>query len=179
MAAPVQQVDIFGRSEEEVIGQLRAQMVDDLSYRHESMRTDASSFMAYRPPPPSAALAQLLPVADAMGGGEAKRDALSALLSMKTREIEATQRERCARASRQLMNTYQQNVARLQAALIKNLSELGAAGERAVDAEMQAFMQLGLPAIQHILTDSAALQAEHNSCESRAADAALANVGRA
>ena len=85
------------------------------------------------------------------------QSALSALLAMRAKEIQSKQREKCKRASRQIISAYQQQVARLQAALIRQLSDLGTASQRAVEAEMQALMQLGLPAIQHILSDGAGL----------------------
>ena len=97
-----------------------------------------------------------------IGGGASdadaalKRNALSSLLSMRAKEIEATQREQCVKTSRQLVSAYQQQVARLQAALVRQLTEVSENAQRNVHAELQAFMQLGLPAIQHILTSEIA-----------------------
>ena len=75
---------------------------------------------------------------------------------MRAKEIEATQREQCVKTSRQLVSAYQQQVARLQAALVRQLTEVSENAQRNVHAELQAFMQLGLPAIQHILTSEIA-----------------------
>ena len=61
---------------------------------------------------------------------------------------------------------------RLQAALVKQLGELGAAAERSVQSELQAFMQLGLPAIQHILSDNSSFVEKAGDAEAHAAAAA-------
>ena len=91
---------------------------------------------------------------------------------MRAGEIEEAQREHCARASRQLIAAYQQQVAKLQAALVRQLGEIGAAAQRNVQTELQAFMQLGLPAIQHILSDSSSLKGFDDDADAHAAKAA-------
>ena len=42
---------------------------------------------------------------------------------------------------------------------MRQLSDLGAAAERSVHVELQAFMQNGLPAIQHLLSEGAHVDA--------------------
>ena len=147
-------VDVFGHgraaTEEEIISQLRGAMIDDLNVKFEgALLHDLVGSPAMPVLPPS--------VGGPTSSGEAKQSALSALLAMRAKEIQSKQREKRKRASRQIISAYQQQVARLQAALIRQLSDLGTASQRAVEAEMQALMQLGLPAIQHILSDGAGL----------------------
>ena len=67
------------------------------------------------------------------------------------------------------MATYQQQVAKLQSALVRQLGELGMTSQRAIEAELQAFMQLGLPAIQHILSESSALSGKAERAQEHAA----------
>ena len=85
------------------------------------------------------------------GEGGEQRDALAGLLAMRTREIEATHRERCQRASQGLMRAYQEQVAQLQAALLSDLTALGETSQRQMQQELDDFMRHGLPAIQSIL----------------------------
>ena len=135
-------------AEAAIIGQLRSTLVQDL-------RFDASAAPSAPPHATPTALVESLTA----HVEPSKRDALSALLSLRAKEIEDAQRERCARASRQLVISYQQQVARLQATLVTKLGELGEAAQKNVEGELQQFMRLGLPAIQATLTDSAALVA--------------------
>ena len=100
---------------------------------------------------------------------DAKRDALSALLSLRAKEIETAHHQRSQQAARHLVATYQQQVAKLQSALVRQLGELGMTSQRAIEAELQAFMQLGLPAIQHILSESSALSGKAERAQEHAA----------
>jgi hypothetical protein len=144
----------------ELIAQLRGQMMHDLRFDDRVYLLRETRASAPKR-------------ADEVSSGiDAKRDALSALLTMRSHQIEATQREKCTHASRQLITAYQQQVARLQAALIRQLSELGATAQRNVESEVQAFMQLGLPAIQHILSDHSSLAAKVEDADAHAHAAA-------
>ena len=78
---------------------------------------------------------------------------LSSLLGMRSKEIEHRERDRCAHESRQLLAGYQQQVSLLQAKLVRDLQQLNDAAARNTSSEVQAFMQLGLPAIQSLLSD--------------------------
>ena len=157
-------------SEDALIAQLRSGFVSDLSYADKGGAPSA----AVKPNAAATAAAAVSAVHSSQassqasmallgnfggadeGDGAAKRNALSSLLAMRAKEIEATQREQCAKASRQLVEAYQQNVARLQAVLVRQLTNVSEAAQRNTHSELQAFMQLGLPAIQHILSSEIA-----------------------
>jgi hypothetical protein len=150
-------------TEDQLIAQLRNSFVSDLGYaeQHRTSQDAASTVGAAASAAVSAFQAPSLgPIHIGGGASDAdaalKRNALSSLLSMRAKEIEATQREQCVKTSRQLVSAYQQQVARLQAALVRQLTEVSENAQRNVHAELQAFMQLGLPAIQHILTSEIA-----------------------
>ena len=150
-------VDVYrGRNEAageaQIIAQMRDTMMRDLRFREATSTAKVGA--AGRPHPlvqnwESEAAASHLAADD---DGVAKRDALSALLALRAKEIEEVQRERCAHASQKLVIAYQQQVAQLQAALVKKLEELGEAAERNTERELNEFIQSGLPAIQSILS---------------------------
>ena len=144
-----------------VASQLRGRFVEDLSLRF----ADSAGAPPPAPPPPHAAALSGVP-------GD-KRTALAQLLAMRSSEIEAHERQKCAAAARVLTTAYQEQVSRLQAALVTQLAELGRESTRAIQAETQAFLQLGLPAIQHILSDGGLLaEAKGGGAEAHAAASA-------
>jgi uncharacterized protein len=115
-------------TEDQLIAQLRNSFVSDLGYaeQHRTSQDAASTVGAAASTAVSAFQAPSLgPIYIGGGASDAdaalKRNALSSLLSMRAKEIEATQREQCVKTSRQLVSAYQQQVARLQAALAERL----------------------------------------------------------
>jgi hypothetical protein len=108
-------------TEDQLIAQLRNSFVSDLGYaeQHRTSQDAASTVGAAASAAVSAFQAPSLgPIHIGGGASDAdaalKRNALSSLLSMRAKEIEATQREQCVKTSRQLVSAYQQQVARLQ-----------------------------------------------------------------
>ena len=140
-----------------ILARLRPQFVGDLRFTHRAAEQHAAV-------PTVSATTWQVGAASAgpggsgvggVGGGGEQRDALAGLLAMRTREIEATHRERCQRASQGLMRAYQEQVAQLQAALLSDLTALGETSQRQMQQELDDFMRHGLPAIQSILAGGA------------------------
>jgi hypothetical protein len=103
------------------------------------------------PVPPAPALGGLGGCANA---ADAKRQALTGLVTCRAKEIEELHRGRAQEAASRLVAAYQQQLARLQSELVNQLAELGRHTRQDVRGEIEALVQLGVPAIEHILAGS-------------------------
>ena len=136
-----------------LLAELRPQFVADIRFAERAATQNAPSAAPPPPPPPP----QAPPVAAPWGadggyaGGNDPQSTLAHLLAVRSREIEASHRERCKQSSQQLVRAYQQQMAQLQASLLTELAELGEASQRQMQHELDGFMREGLPAIQSIL----------------------------